>query len=193
MDYDFIIMGSGFGGSVSALRLVRKGYKVLVLEQGRRFQPNDFPKRNWNLRKWLWVPQLRFYGFFRISIFRHLTALTGTGVGGGSLVYANTMHVPKPEFFSSGSWKDLLDWERELDPYYSIAREMLGVTRNPRFGPGDVALKQLSDQIGKSTEFSATHVAVYFGEAGKITKDPYFGGAGPNREGCNFCGGCMVG
>lgn len=193
MEYDFIIMGSGFGGSVSALRLVRKGYKVLVVEQGRRFTEKDFPKRNWNIRKWLWVPGLRFYGFFRIALFRHITVLAGTGVGGGSLVYANTLPVPKTDFFKSGSWKDLMDWEKELSPYYTIAQEMLGVTKNPKFGPGDEALEQLACSIGKKDEFSATNVAVYFGEPEIKTVDPYFQGKGPDREGCRFCGGCMVG
>ena len=193
MNYDFVIMGSGFGGSVSALRLVRKGYKVLVVEQGRRFTENDFPKRNWNLRKWLWVPGLRFYGFFRIALFRHITVLAGTGVGGGSLVYANTLPVPKTDFFKSGSWKNLMDWENELAPYYKIAQEMLGVAPNPKFGPGDEALGQLAQAIGKKDQFSATDVAVFFGEPEVKVKDPYFNGAGPDREGCRFCGGCMVG
>jgi cholesterol oxidase len=193
MEYDFIIMGSGFGGSVTALRLVRKGYKVLVVEQGRRFTETDFPKRNWNIRKWLWVPGLRFYGFFRIALFRHITVLAGTGVGGGSLVYANTLPVPKTDFFHCGSWKDLLDWEKELGPYYTIALEMLGVTPNPKFGPGDIALGELADSIGKKDQFSATDVAVFFGEPEVKVPDPYFQGSGPDREGCRFCGGCMVG
>ncbi len=193
MEYDFIIMGSGFGGSVSALRLVRKGYKVLVVEQGRRFTEDDFPKRNWNLRKWLWVPGLGFHGFFRISLFRHITVLSGTGVGGGSLVYANTLPVPKTDFFTSGSWKDLNDWEKELVPYYRMAQEMLGVARNPKLGPGDEALSKLADSIGKKEHFSATDVAVFFGEPKVTVADPYFNGQGPDREGCRFCGGCMVG
>ncbi len=193
MEYDFVIMGSGFGGSVSALRLVRKGYRVLVVEQGRRFGSPDFPKRNWNIRKWLWVPGLRFYGFFRIALFRHITVLAGTGVGGGSLVYANTLPVPKSDFFKSGSWKNLLDWEAELKPYYLEAQQMLGVARNPRLGPGDEALARLSGSIGKSEHFSATDVAVFFGEEHVTVPDPYFGGQGPDREGCCFCGGCMVG
>lgn len=193
MDYDFIIMGSGFGGSVSALRLARKGYKVLVVEQGRRFTSNDFPKRNWNLRKWLWVPGLRFYGFFKISLFRHITVLAGTGVGGGSLVYANTLPVPSTHFFNSGSWKNLLEWEKVLAPYYEIAKGMLGVAQNPKFGPGDHALGQLAESIGKKDQFSATHVAVFFGDPEVKVADPYFSGEGPEREGCRFCGGCMVG
>ena len=193
MDYDFIIMGSGFGGSVSALRLVRKGYRVLVVEQGRRFESADFPSRNWYLRRWLWIPWLRFFGFFKISLFRHLTVLSGTGVGGGSLVYANTLPVPDSRFFQSGSWHGLLDWEKVLAPYYAIAREMLGVALNPRLGPGDQALCELAGSIGKADQFSATRVAVFFGEPEVTVPDPYFEGLGPDREGCRFCGGCMVG
>jgi cholesterol oxidase len=193
MEYDFIIMGSGFGGSVSALRLAEKGYKVLVIEQGRRFTADDFPKRNWNIRKWLWVPALHFHGFFRISLFRHITVLSGTGVGGGSLVYANTLPVPKSDFFNSGSWKHLKDWQSELDPYYRIAQQMLGVARNPKPGPGDDALLKLAEQIGKKEHYSETDVAVFFGEPKVTVPDPYFNGQGPDREGCRFCGGCMVG
>jgi len=192
-EYDFVIMGSGFGGSVSALRLVRKGYNVLVVEQGRRFTESDFPKKNWNIRKWLWVPGLRFYGFFRIALFRHITVLAGAGVGGGSLVYANTLPVPKTDFFKSGSWKDLLNWEAELVPYYKIAREMLGVAQNPRSGPGDEALADLAGSLGIADRFSLTRVAVFFGEPEVKVPDPYFHGDGPEREGCRFCGGCMVG
>jgi cholesterol oxidase len=193
MEYDFIIMGSGFGGSVSALRLARKGYKVLVVEQGRRFTASDFPKRNWNLVKWLWIPRLRFYGFFKISLFRHLTVLSGVGVGGGSLVYANTLPVPKTDFFRSGSWKDLKEWEKELAPYYAMAKNMLGVAQNPKLGPGDLALQQLGGTIGIPDQFSATDVAVFFGEQEVKVADPFFDGLGPDREGCRFCGGCMVG
>ncbi len=192
-DFDFIIIGSGFGGSVSALRLSEKGYSVLVLEQGRRFNTSDFPKTNWNLRKWLWVPFLRFYGFFRIGLFRHITVLAGAGVGGGSLVYANTLPVPRKEFYHSGSWAKLLNWEFELSPYYETAAEMLGAVENPHFGPGDLALEKLSHRIGKSEYFEPTRVAVYFGEPEKVVADPFFKGLGPEREGCRLCGGCMVG
>jgi cholesterol oxidase len=175
------------------LRLAEKGYKVLVIEQGRRFTADDFPKRNWNIRKWLWVPALHFHGFFRISLFRHITVLSGTGVGGGSLVYANTLPVPKSDFFNSGSWKHLKDWQSELDPYYRIAQQMLGVARNPKPGPGDDALLKLAEQIGKKEHYSETDVAVFFGEPKVTVPDPYFNGQGPDREGCRFCGGCMVG
>ena len=192
-EYDYIIIGSGFGGSVSACRLAEKGYKVLVLEQGRRFKSTDFPKTNWNLRKWLWVPAFRFYGFFRIGLFRHITVLAGAGVGGGSLVYANTLPVPRKEFYTTGSWAHLAEWERELEPYYQKAASMLGAEMNPKLGPGDLALQDLSSHIGKEQYFEPTRVAVFFGESEKEAPDPYFKGEGPVREGCRFCGGCMVG
>lgn len=192
-DYDYLVVGSGFGGSVTALRLSQKGYKVLVVEQGRWFTSDQFPKTNWNLRKWLWVPFLRFYGFSRLTFFRHITVMAGAGVGGGSLVYANTLPVPRKEFYHTGSWNGLADWEKELAPYYETAAKMLGATQNPFLGPGDLALEQLSKNIGKHDYFEPTRVGVFFGEKEKIVPDPYFEGSGPDREGCRFCGGCMVG
>src|SRR5512147_1094432 len=143
-DYDFVVIGSGFGGSVSALRLSEKGYRVLVLEKGRRFAPTDFPKRNWHLRRWLWLPALRFFGFFRITLFRHLTVLSGVGVGGGSLVYANALQVPPPAFFHSDSWAGLADWERELAGYYRTVLAMLGAVPTPRLEAGDRALGKVA-------------------------------------------------
>ncbi len=193
LDYDFIVMGSGFGGSVSALRLSQKGYRVLVIEQGRRFGPDDFPKTNWNVRKWFWMPGLGFRGFFRIRMFRHMTVLAGAGVGGGSLVYANTLPVPTGGFFSNGHWARLLDWERELKPYYQKAAEMLGAVPNPHPGPADRFLGKLAEEMGLESRFEATRAAVFFGEPEKVVPDPYFGGKGSDREGCRFCGGCMVG
>jgi cholesterol oxidase len=192
-DYDYIVIGSGFGGSVSALRLTEKGYRVLVLEQGKRLTERDFPKRNWNLRKWLWVPALRFFGFFRITWFRHVTVLSGAGVGGGSLVYANTLAVPGPEFFQSPSWSHLADWEAELKEFYPLATRMLGGVPCPRLETGDAGLEALAEQLGKAEGFVRTNVAVFFGDPEKTVPDPYFGGRGPDRAGCNFCGGCMVG
>ena len=192
-DFDYVIIGSGFGGSVSALRLTEKGYKVLVLEQGKRLQGEDFPKSNWNVKKWLWLPVLRFYGLFKITMFKHITVLSGAGVGGGSLVYANSLPVPKKRFFTAKSWAHLADWETELKEFYPVALKMLGANPNPRMETGDLALQQLAREIGKEEHFSPTDIAVYFGKADVSVKDPYFGGAGPDRKGCTFCGGCMLG
>ncbi|MBK7104619.1 MAG: GMC family oxidoreductase [Ignavibacteriae bacterium] len=191
--YDYVIIGSGFGGSVSALRLSEKGYKVLVIEKGKKYKPEDFPKTNWNVKKWLWIPTLRFFGFFKITFYRHIGILSGVGFGGGSLVYANTLPIPKKEFFESESWSHLNNWEEELKPFYSIARKMLGVEKNPKLEFGDIALKFLAKQNNQEKDFEPTNVAVFFGEPNKIVSDPYFNGEGPDRSGCNFCGGCMVG
>ncbi|RZS93521.1 GMC oxidoreductase [Aquimarina brevivitae] len=191
--YDYVIIGSGFGGSVSALRLAEKGYKVLVIEKGKWYKPKDFPKSNWNLKRWLWVPFLRWFGIMKMSFFRHIVVISGTGVGGGSLVYGNTLPVPKSEFFTTGSWSKLDNWEKVLKPYYKIASKMLGATKNPKLFEGDVALKKISEKLGLQQQFDATDVAIYFGESGKTTKDPYFKGEGPDRTGCTFCGACMTG
>lgn len=192
-DYDYIIIGSGFGGSVSALRLAEKGYRVLVLEKGKRLGAKDFPRRNWNVKKWFWLPALRFFGFFKLTWFRHITILSGVGVGGGSLVYANTLPVPKESFFRAASWSHLADWERELRDFYPLASSMLGTTVCPRLETGDKALRTLAEQLGKADQFEPTRVAVFFGEPEKTVPDPYFNGKGPERSGCTFCGGCMVG
>lgn len=193
-DYDYIIIGSGFGGSVSALRLAEKGYKVLVLEKGRWFsKAADFPKSNWNLRKWLWNPALGLKGFFQMSVFRHVTVLSGVAVGGGSVVYANTLPVPKKAFFTTGQWKALADWETELAPFYNTARQMLGAERNPYMSTSDRSMKQLASEMGIPEAFEKTDVAVYFGKPGETVSDPYFEGKGPDRTGCQLCGGCMLG
>ncbi|MFC2137724.1 GMC oxidoreductase [Bacteroidota bacterium] len=192
-DYDYIIIGSGFGGSVSALRLSEKGYEVLVIEKGKWFKSDDFAKTNWNLKKWLWMPFLRFFGIMRISIFRHIVFLTGTGVGGGSLVYANTLPVPKSAFFNSGTWKELTNWETELMPFYQKALKMLGATKNPKLFDSDIKLKELAIKMGKEDKFEHPEVAVFFGKEEERVKDPYFDGEGPEIAGCNFCGGCMTG
>ena len=192
-EYDFVIIGSGFGGSVSALRLAEKGYRVLIIEKGKKYASKDFPKTNWNLRKWLWLPSLRFFGFFKMTFFRHVGILSGVGFGGGSLVYANTLPRPKEDFFKSGNWAGLADWKSELEPYYQIAENMLGADINPKLFDSDKALKAVADTIGKGDEFEPTKVAVFFGEPEKTVKDPFFGGEGPEREGCRFCGSCMTG
>lgn len=191
--YDFVIVGSGFGGSVSALRLTEKGYRVLLLEKGKRFLAQDFAKTNWDLRRWLWMPQLGLRGIFKMTFFEHVTIFSGVGVGGGSLVYANTLPVPKEAFFASGSWAGLRDWQRELAEHYRTAKRMLGAAPNPRLMPGDEALREIAKEMGRESHFGPTDVAVYFGEPAKRVKDPYFDGKGPDRAGCTFCGACMTG
>jgi cholesterol oxidase len=186
-------MGSGFGGSVSALRLSEKGYKVLVIEKGKWYDNKDFPKTNWNLRKWLWLPKFKLFGIMKMTYFRHIAILSGVGVGGGSLVYANTLPTPKRNFFTSGSWSDLENWEEELAPYYDKARTMLGAVKNPKLFDSDNRLKDLAKAFNKEDAFSHTEVAVYFGDDTKDTKDPFFEGKGPDRRGCNYCGQCMTG
>lgn len=193
MDCDWLIVGSGFGGSVSALRLAEKGYSVRVLEKGPRLTAEDFPETNWNLRRWLWAPAVGFRGFFRMTFFRHLTALSGVGVGGGSLVYGNSLPLPKREFFEAPGWGHLAQWQEELEPFYRTARRMLGTADNPNLTPSDHALMAVAEEIGRSDRFEPTHVAVYFGEPDVTVPDPYHGGEGPDRTGCVLCGGCMTG
>jgi cholesterol oxidase len=191
--WDWIIVGSGFGGSVSALRLVEKGYSVLVLEKGERFRAEDFPPSNWRLRRWLWAPGLGLRGAFQMTFLRHLTSLNGVGVGGGSLVYANTLPTPNQEFFSSPAWAHLAGWEEELAPHYETARTMLGAVENPHPTPADEALEAVAREMGRERCLHPTQVAVFFGEPDKEVPDPYFNGEGPPRTGCNLCGGCMTG
>src|SRR5690242_5877976 len=161
---DFIIIGSGFGGSVSALRLVEKGYSVLLIEKGKRFGPDDFPKTNWDLRRWMWLPELGLRGIFKMSFFPHLTVVHGVGYGGGSLVYANTLPVPKDPFFKAPSWSDLADWKAELAPHYATAQRMLGSTRNPTMTYLDEVIRDVARDMGRPDAFKMTDVAVYFGE-----------------------------
>jgi cholesterol oxidase len=191
--YDYVIIGSGFGGSVSAMRLTEKGYSVLVLEKGKRFEDNDFAKSNWQFWKYLWLPALRAHGILQISIVKGVMVLHGAGVGGGSLGYANVLEVPTDETFAIPAWNQCMEWGEVLRPHYETAKKMLGVARNPKLWQADYILKQMADEICMGQTFRATDVGAYFGEAGVTVADPYFGGKGPARAGCNHCGGCMVG
>ncbi len=193
LDYDYVIIGSGFGGSVSALRLSEKGYKVLVIEKGKWYKATDFPKNNWELKKWLWLPSLKFFGILKLTFFKHVGVLSGVGVGGGSLVYANTLPRPKDEFYTSGNWAGLADWKNELKPYYPIAEKMLGATKNPEYFDADLILQKVATSLGKEKEFEAPNVSVFFGDPENEVTDPFFNGDGPPRKGCQFCGQCMTG
>lgn len=173
--------------------MVEKGYRVVMLEKGRRFAPKDFPKNNWNLPSWLWMPKLGFRGFFQMSFFRHLTVLSGVGVGGGSLVYANTLQRPDKAFFEHDAWSALGDWGQELAPHYETAERMLGAAITPVLGPGDHNLHQIAKDRGQADKFQVTRTAIFYGDAGKTVPDPYFGGEGPSRTGCTHCGACMTG
>ncbi|MBB5916343.1 cholesterol oxidase [Nocardia transvalensis] len=192
-DFDVLVVGSGFGGSVTALRLVEKGYRVGVLEAGRRFADAELPDTSWDLRKFLWAPKLGCYGIQRIHLLRDVLILGGAGVGGGSLNYANTLYVPPDPFFRDAQWRDITDWRSELTPYYEQATKMLGVVRNPHITPADEVFRQVADDMGVGDTFVQTPVGVFFGEAGKTVADPYFGGVGPDRTGCLECGECMTG
>jgi cholesterol oxidase len=192
-DFDYLIIGSGFGGSVSALRLVEKGYRVAVLEQGSDFGAGDFAKTNWDLKKWLWMPRLGFRGIMQLRFFRHVTVLAGAGVGGGSLGYACTLPRPPASFFQAPSWSSLADWREELEPHYQTARRMLGANPVPRLFPADRLLQQVAEQRGQAEHFQIPDVGVYFGTPRQAVPDPYFGGEGPERSGCRFCGACMTG
>ncbi|MCI0397442.1 MAG: GMC family oxidoreductase [Chloroflexi bacterium] len=191
--FDFVVIGSGFGGSVSAMRLAEKGYRVLVLERGKRYNAQDFPKTNWNIFKYLWFPALRCYGIMGINLFKDIMILNGSGVGGGSLVYAATLIQPGKEFFEAEEWRGLADWEAELLPCYDTARRMLGVNANPRLWPADHILREIATELGQEQTFKPTPVGIFFGEPGKTVPDPFFSGNGPDRAGCIHCGGCMVG
>ncbi|HEX7477189.1 MAG TPA: GMC family oxidoreductase [Polyangiales bacterium] len=191
--FDYAIIGSGFGGSVSALRLTEKRYDVLLLEKGSELQAEDFPETNWNLKRWLWAPVFGFRGLFQMRPFSHVQVLAGAGVGGGSLTYANTLPIPKRGFFASPTWAQLADWETELAPHYQTARRMLGAAPTDFLTPADVLLKELASERGTPQAFEKPHVAVFMGEAGKTVPDPYFDGEGPERTGCVRCGACMTG
>ncbi|MFI1098235.1 GMC family oxidoreductase N-terminal domain-containing protein [Streptomyces sp. NPDC020917] len=203
-DYDVVVIGSGFGGSVSALRLTEKGYRVGVLEAGRRFARDELPKNSWDLRNYLWAPALGLYGIQRIHVLGNVLVLAGAGVGGGSLNYANTLYVPPAAFFEDRQWGHITDWQQELAPYYDQAQRMLGVRLNPTMTPSDVHLKAAAEKMGVGDTFHLAPVGVFFGDGkdargdaevppGDETPDPYFGGAGPSRRACTECGECMTG
>src|SRR2546423_12515421 len=189
-EYDVVVVGSGFGGSVTALRLAEKGYRVAVLEAGRRFADDELPETSWRLRRFLWAPALGCYGIQRISLLSNVLVLSGAGVGGGSLVYANTLYRPPPPFYRDPQWTDITDWSAELAPWYDQAERMLGVNTYARTTRADEAMRKVAERMGVGDTFHPTPVGVYFGQSGV---DPYFGGAGPARDSCTHCGSCMTG
>jgi cholesterol oxidase len=192
-DTDVAIVGSGFGGSVAAHRLTEKGYSVTVLEKGRRWQPEDFPKTNWNIRKSFWLPKIGCRGIFGLRLLREALVLHGVGVGGGSLVYANTHFEPPETVWDDPQWRGLEEWRTLMPVHFENARRMLGVVENPKLGPADEALRRAAARRGREHTFRKTPVGIYFGEPDVTVPDPYFDGKGPERTGCTFCGGCMVG
>ncbi len=192
-DYDVLIIGSGFGGSVTALRAAEKGYKVGILEAGKQYTAKDFAKTSWDLRKYLYAPGLGCRGIQRITPLKDVFILSGAGVGGGSLVYSNTLYEPMDPFFNDKIWAHVTDWKSELAPFYKKARAMLGVDKVPKLTPADKIMLELAKRLGVEDTFKPTDVGVFFGEPGKAVNDPFFDGAGPERSGCVGCGGCMVG
>jgi cholesterol oxidase len=191
-DYDYVVIGSGFGGSVSALRLAQKGYRVGVLEKGKRWQKEDFPKTNWNSRKYLWLPQLGCYGYQNLTQLKHVLIFHGGGVGGGSLVYANQLLVPPDEVFERPEWGPG-DWKAKMMPHYDEAKRMLGANPSPQIGIADKYLQEVGIEMRGEDTFHKNDVGIFFGTADETVPDPYFDGKGPDRTGCTFCGSCMVG
>lgn len=192
-DYDWIVVGSGFGGSVSALRLAEKGYSVAVLECGKRFGDDDFPSSTWDSRRYFWAPRLGMKGIFRLSVFKDIAVVSGCGVGGGSLGYANTLYVPPSAFFEDPQWGDLDDWEQRLAPHYETAQRMLGVVVHENEDPADRLLRELGEEMGVGDTYRKTPIGIYLDNPGETVPDPYFEGEGPERTGCTQCGRCMVG
>jgi cholesterol oxidase len=197
MDFDYIVIGSGFGGSVAALRLTEKGYRVAVMEMGLRWTPENLPKTNWQIRRWIWRPGLALHGFFNIEPFRHVLILHGCAVGGGSITYASTLPLPPEHVWDNGSWAGLTSWKAEMPGHYRTAQRMLGACENHLLGPADRMLKRAADAAGVGHTFYRTQVSVLEppeGEPeGQTCPDPYFGGEGPERTTCIGCGGCMMG
>ena len=192
-DYDVVVVGSGFGGSTAALRLTEKGYRVAVLESGRRFDETTFPKTSWRLRSFFWAPKLGLLGIQRMSLLKNVMVLSGAGVGGGSLVYGNTLYEPFPSFFTDARWSHITDWRAELTPFYDQAKRMLGVVTNPTMTVADDVMRAVAEEMGVAETFVPTPVGVFFGEPGVEVSDPFFGGVGPARKGCTECGECMTG
>jgi len=192
-DFDWLVIGSGFGGSVSALRLAEKGHSVGVLECGRRFADNEFPRNTADLKRYFWNPRLGMKGIFRLTTFKDVSVVSGCGVGGGSLGYACTLYVPPKQFFEDRHWSEMQDWQSALAPHYAEARRMLGVVENPHEDPADQLLRELGEELGVGDTYKHTPVGIYFGEPGEKVADPFFGGEGPERTGCHLCGRCMVG
>ncbi|MDP6908640.1 MAG: GMC family oxidoreductase N-terminal domain-containing protein, partial [Flavobacteriales bacterium] len=192
--YDHIVIGSGFGGSVSAMRLTEKGYDVLVLEKGHRYEAEDFPKNNWKFKKYLWLPKIKMFGIQRIDFFKSVVILSGVGVGGGSLVYANTHMMPPEKFYDNKAWAHLnKDWKSTLAPYYKLAKFMLGSTKYTKEFPEDKVLEEVAIEMGREESYKPVDaVGVYFGDT-EEKRDPFFNGLGPERLGCTECAGCMVG
>jgi cholesterol oxidase len=193
-DVDVVVIGSGFGGSTTALRLTEKGYRVAVLEAGKRYDESTLPTTSWRLRSFIWAPMLGCYGIQRISLIKDVMVLAGAGVGGGSLNYANTLYEPLPPFYADPQWAGITDWRDELAPFYDQAKRMLGVVPNPTITPADEVMRAVAEEMGVGDTFRPTPVGVFFGERpGVEVPDPYFGGAGPPRRGCIQCGECMTG
>jgi cholesterol oxidase len=192
-EFDFVIVGSGFGGAVSALRLAEKGYSVLVIEKGKQFRDQDFAPTNWQFWKYLWLPAIHANGILQISILKGAMVLHGVGVGGGSLGYSCVLEIPTPETFATPAWNTPHAWSQVLAPHYKTVQKMLGTTRNPHLWKADEVLRDMAEQAGMGATFRSTEVGIYFGKAGVTLPDPYFDGLGPDRAGCRQCGACMVG
>ncbi len=199
MHYDVVVIGSGFGGSVAALRLSEKGYRVGVLEAGRSFADDELPRTSWDVRRFVWAPRLGCLGIQRVHLLPDVVVLAGAGVGGGSLVYGNVLYEPTSEaFYRDRQWAHITDWREELAPYYDQARRVLGVVQNPTMTPSDEVMRRVAEEIGAGDTFALAPVGVFFGRAGRKepgveVEDPYFGGAGPRRRGCLEVGECMTG